>query len=116
MNGQKKGCNNFVLKNNNNLITYTKCGSGEVLVFIHAGGMNKSMWDNQLEYFKQKYTVIAYDIRGHHTATFSENDQYEFEDLNAVLKKENIDKIHLVGCSLGAIIALDFALMYPEKS
>lgn len=39
-------------------------GSGQAVVFIHAGVVNLGMWDEQMDDFAKNNRVIRYDIRG----------------------------------------------------
>jgi pimeloyl-ACP methyl ester carboxylesterase len=112
----KKIMDKQISKNEGEMLAYSIVGKGEIIVFIHAGGLDKKMWQNQLEKFSKNAKVISYDIRGHGGSKSVSNDQFEIEDLNTILAKEGIHtKIHLVGCSLGAIIALDYAIAFPER-
>ena len=107
--------NALVQHANGNQTAYTKGGTGKALVFIHAGGLNKEMWTEQLKVFGASHTVIAFDIRAHGASAAVDNLEFDWVDLLAILEQEQIDKIDLVGCSLGSIIALDLAINHPEK-
>ncbi|MEM8585508.1 MAG: alpha/beta hydrolase [Bacteroidota bacterium] len=97
-------------------ISYVTAGEGQPLVLIHAGGLDKGMWQNQLRELSKYFRVLAYDVRGHGSSVSTSNDQFEIDDLNALLNQEVIDqKINILGCSLGAIIALDYAIAHPGK-
>ena len=97
-------------------ISYSTNGEGEVVLFVHAGGLDKEMWQNQMNYFGKKSKAISYDVRGHGKSVNGSNTTAEYEDINAILTAEKIEgKISLVGCSLGAIIALDYAIANPNK-
>ncbi len=84
------------------------------IVFVHAGGLDQEMWAKQRSFFGQKYEVFTYDIRGHGRSLSKVDTALEIDDLKAFLEELIFDKVHLVGCSLGAIISLDFVLAYPE--
>ena len=58
--------------------------------------------------------MITYDVRGHGKSVEMLSSKFEMDDLIGILETEGIQRIKLVGCSLGAIIALDFVLAYPE--
>ena len=45
-------------------IYYEVAGEGQPFVMVHAGIANKSMWDDQFDFFAQKYKVVRYDMRG----------------------------------------------------
>ena len=81
------------------------------IVFIHGVGLTKEMWSPQIDFFKD-YNILTYDLIGH-GKTPLEKTQLNFEDfvkqlLNLINELE-IKKIHLVGFSLGALIARHFA-------
>jgi len=98
-----------------NVTSYQLEGEGEAIVFIHAGGLNKAMWRAQVNVLGHDFKVLTYDVRGHGDSDFVQNERTEVADLVALLDHLSIEKIKLVGCSLGAIIALDFALKYPDR-
>ena len=87
------------------------------IVFIHGVGLTKEIWSPQLEFFKN-YNVITYDLIGH-GKTPLEKKQLNFEDfvkqlLNLIDELE-IKKIHLVGFSLGSLIARHFAAKHADR-
>ena len=87
------------------------------IVFIHGVGLTKEMWFPQIDFFKD-YNILTYDLIGHGKTPF-EKTQLNFEDfvkqlLNLINELE-IKKIHLVGFSLGALIARHFASEYGDK-
>ena len=86
------------------------------IVFIHGVGLNHSIWDNQIREFEN--TVLVYDILGHGKTPLNLN-TISFDDftnqLIYLLNHLEIDKIHLVGFSIGSLIARNFATKYCEK-
>lgn len=101
-------------ENQRNIISYETVGEGKAIVLIHAGGLDRKMWSKQLNSLKKDYKLIAYDLRGHGNTRMINDELFEIEDLNSVLRSEGVSKINLVGCSLGAIIALDYAIARPD--
>lgn len=102
----------------NSPITYyiSRTGQAEWILFIHAAFVNHNMFKAQFEYFENKYNILAIDIIGHGQST----DTQKGDTINKmsmwifdILKAENIDKVHIVGISLGAVLAQDFANCYP---
>lgn len=89
----------------------------EWVLFIHAAFVNHQMFQTQTEYFRNKYNVLAIDVIGHgqsvHTQKGDSIDRMSTW-INDILKNEKIEKIHIVGVSLGAVLAQDFANQYPE--
>ena len=103
----------------NSPITYFISGTEhtEWILFIHAAFVNDNMFKAQFEYFQNKYNVMAIDIIGHGQSTDTrKGDSIDkmSEWIFDILKVENIEKIHIIGVSLGAILAQDFANRYPN--
>ncbi|MBR6644949.1 MAG: alpha/beta hydrolase [Clostridia bacterium] len=96
---------------------YIEKGHGDVIIFLHGNNGDGNYFSHQIDYFSQKYRVIALDTRGHgktprgtkpfSLATFA-------DDLYVFMKNMDIEKAHIVGFSDGANIAMLFALKYPE--
>jgi len=88
------------------------------LMFIHAAFVNHDMFNKQIEYFKNSYNIIAVDIIGHgKSLNISKGDSIDKMSgwMKEMLDKEQVDKINLLGVSLGAVISQDFANKYPDK-
>jgi len=89
----------------------------EPLVFIHGVGLNHKMWDSQIALLNN-YSTITYDLLGHGKTPYNKEEVTlnEFSDqLDYLLKFLKIDKINLVGFSLGSLIALDFASKFQNR-
>ena len=89
----------------------------EWVLFIHAAFVNHNMFRTQFDYFRDRYNVMAVDIIGHGQSTDTQKgDSIDkmSEWIFAVLQAEHIEKIHIVGVSLGAVLAQDFANHYPD--
>ncbi len=100
-------------------VTYfvSRMGQAEWILFIHAAFVSHEMFRTQFEYFENKYNILAIDIIGHgQSVRTRKGDTIDkmSEWLSDILKTENIDKIHIAGVSLGAVLAQDFANRYPE--
>lgn len=87
------------------------------ILFIHAAFVNHSMFRAQIDYFRDQYNVLTLDIIGHGKSINTQKGD-SIDKMSAwireILKKEEIEKIHIVGISLGAVLAQDFANQYPE--
>jgi 3-oxoadipate enol-lactonase len=96
---------------------YEVHGSGEPIVLIHGLGMDSSTWFNQVPVLSQQYQVIVFDNRGV-GQTDAPSEAYSTEmmadDAAALLKFLNVDNAHILGCSMGGMIAQSLALKYPE--
>ena len=100
-------------------INFIKEGKGEPLVLIHGTNTKLQAWHYQIEFFKEKMMVIAFDNRG---AGKSSRPDYPYtmdmyiEDTKNLLDHLNIQqKIHLCGISMGGMIAQEFVIKYPER-
>ncbi len=87
------------------------------VVFIHGVGLNHQMWEPQVKFLKE-YSIITYDLLGHGKTPYNK-EELTFNDfsnqLSSLLEFLKIDKINLVGFSLGSLIALDFATKFENK-
>ena len=89
----------------------------EPLVFIHGVGLDHKMWDSQITSLNN-YSTITYDLLGHGKTPYNKEEVTlnDFSDqLDYLLKFLKIDKINLIGFSLGSLIALDFASKFQHK-
>ncbi|MDR3100443.1 MAG: alpha/beta fold hydrolase [Paraburkholderia sp.] len=86
---------------------------GPVLTFIHQLGGDLTVWDTLAGHFRHRYSVLRYDVRGHGASAVS-REAFGFRelaaDLAALLDAQGIEKTHLVGMSMGGMIAQQFAL------
>jgi pimeloyl-ACP methyl ester carboxylesterase len=87
-------------------------------VLVHGNVGDRRHWDRQVPALADRFTVIRYDVRGYGLSSLPmEGTPYsEHEDLAALLDHLGTRRAHLVGWSMGASIALDFVLAYPERA
>ena len=89
----------------------------EWVLFLHAAFVNHKMFQPQIIYFENKYNILAVDIIGHGKSTDTKKGDC-LEKMSAwiydIMNAEKIKKLHIVGISLGAVLAQDFANRYPE--
>ena len=89
----------------------------EPLVFVHGVGLDQKMWDSQVNSLSN-HSIITYDLLGHGRTPYNKEEVTlnDFSDqLDYLLKFLKIDKINLVGFSLGSLVALDFASKFQDK-
>ena len=93
-------------------------GNGRPLVFIHGLSDSLLYWEFLASYLKSDYQIIRMDLRGH-GESYLGNDEVNIDlyvdDLKKLLNDLNLDKVDLIGFSLGGAVALDFSLKYPEN-
>jgi 3-oxoadipate enol-lactonase len=94
---------------------YEISGTGYPLVLLHAGIANLRMWDEQVKEFSRNYQVICYDARTFGKSTSEAVEFSNRQDLLELLEHLQINKAHVLGISRGGMIAMDFALEFPQK-
>ncbi|MBI4416463.1 MAG: alpha/beta fold hydrolase [Euryarchaeota archaeon] len=100
---------------NGTKVFYEVAGEGRPLVFVHAGIVDRRMWDSQMRDFAKRYRVVRYDVRGYGKTAITPEPFAPHEDLRAVLEHLGIPRAAVVGASMGGKIALDFALAHPDR-
>jgi 3-oxoadipate enol-lactonase len=96
-------------------IYFVVAGEGDPLVLVHAGIADSRMWEDQLIVFADRYRIIRHDMRGFGMTAMVEGQFSHYEDLRALLDSLDVERAHLVGCSMGGGAVLDFALEYPQR-
>ncbi len=86
------------------------------IIFIHGVGLNHSIWEPQIDAFDN--TVITYDILGHGKTPLVKED-ITFDDfsdqLTNLVDELKVKKFHLVGFSIGSLIARNFACRFNDR-
>lgn len=94
---------------------YDVRGSGPPVVLLHAGGLDLTMWDPQVSALARSFRLVRYDARGHGRSTAPGGPYSTVEDLRLLLDRLGVERTALVGISMGAGVALNFATTYPER-
>jgi len=94
-------------------------GDGPAILFAHGFAGSARNWNAQSRALKSTYRVLRYDARGHaRSAAPDDPTAYSPElfvdDMASVLQHETAPAI-VAGLSMGAVIALRYALAYPER-
>lgn len=99
-------------------LCYLTQGEGDAVVLLHGLGSSTRDWEHQVQSLSQSHRVIALDFRGHGLSEKSEG-PYSIEDfsddLHSVIELEAPEGAHLVGISMGAMVAVQYALDHPEN-
>jgi len=96
-------------------IHYEREGEGVPVVFLHAGVADSRMWDPQAHVFAKHFDVVRPDMRGFGKSELPPTRWSPVEDVLALLDELHLKPIHLVGCSIGSSVAIDFALQHAER-
>jgi pimeloyl-ACP methyl ester carboxylesterase len=98
---------------------YQVVGAGEPVVLIHGVGMDQRAWAPQIEALSAHYRVVTYDMLGHGESAVPADDVSlsDFaEQLLGLLDHLDIPAANIVGHSMGALVAMEFALNYPNRT
>ena len=95
-------------------------GAGEeAVVLIHGVGMARRVWAPQIEALARRHTVLSYDMLGHGDSDLPAADvtlAWYADQLRELLDALGLARAHVVGHSMGALVALEFALNHPERT
>ena len=95
-------------------------GAGETLLLLHGFSGDCSSWDDAIRRLQGEFQVIALDILGH-GASDSPADLACYRmsavaaDIISLLDQQGLNRVHLLGYSMGGRLALVLALRYPER-
>ena len=93
-------------------------GHGASVLLLHGVGMRSAFWDPQVAALSSAYDLIAVDLPGHGLSGLPPADA-ELGDYTravlAVLDELKIPEAHVIGHSMGALVALDVALEHPDR-
>ncbi|CAH1689401.1 3-oxoadipate enol-lactonase [Hyphomicrobiales bacterium] len=95
-----------------------QAGSGELLLFLHGIGGNRSNWAEQMAAFSQSHHTVALDTRGYGGSEDYEGDaSFDIfaDDVLRVLDFFGAAKAHICGLSLGGRIAQRFYARHPAR-
>lgn len=96
------------------------CGEGFPLLLLHGFTGASSTWTAFCEDWGKHSSLIIPDIIGHgNTEAPEQLNRYKIEsaakDLNDILTKLGVEKVDLLGYSMGGRLALTFAILFPDK-
>src|SRR5262249_15877802 len=109
-----------VFDSNGVKIRYVTEGRGEPIVLLHGWMSDSSMWGRlDTNPARKEFQLIAVDLRGHGKSD-KPHDPEKYgpemaEDVVRLLDHLKLPKAHLVGYSMGAIVAAKVAATHPER-
>jgi len=96
---------------------YLTAGEGDPVVLLHGYAQTSHMWLPLIAKLADKHMVIAPDLRGFGQSS-APDDGYTkaamAQDIHALVKSLNYDRIRLVGHDIGLMVAYAYAAQYPE--
>ncbi|TXT62873.1 MAG: Soluble epoxide hydrolase [Promethearchaeota archaeon] len=99
-------------------LSFIEKGEGEPLILIHGIGGKKETWISQINDLSKYFRVIAVDLRG-----VGKSDRPDMpytmemlaDDIKGLMDSLELESAHIIGRSLGGMIAQYFVLKYPNK-
>lgn len=85
-------------------------------MLIHGNAGDRRHWDFQFDELAAAFRVLRYDVRGFGRSPTPSGRYTDHDDLAALLDAVGFEKAHVVGWSMGAGIAIDFAMAYPGRT
>ena len=99
-------------------VSYRVDGQGPPLYMVHGIGSRKTVWDGLIPGLREHFTCVRYDLRGHGMSPVPPTPyslEQLVEDLDELRKRLGHGKIHVIGHSLGGMIAPAYARKHPER-
>jgi len=100
-------------------LSYQIEGDGpETLVLVNGLADTKESWEAQLPSFAERYRVVSYDNRGVGETTTPSGpytSQLMADDLAALVDGIGLDRFHLLGVSMGGMIAQEYAIAHADR-
>ena len=96
---------------------YEVAGGGQPIVLLHAGVADSRQWNNEFPALARRYRVLRCDLRGFGRSEPVADEFSYLADLLALLDYVGFDApVVLIGCSLGGVLAMDFALEHATRA
>ncbi|WP_025729907.1 2-succinyl-6-hydroxy-2,4-cyclohexadiene-1-carboxylate synthase [Heyndrickxia ginsengihumi] len=95
-------------------------GKGTPVLCLHGFTGDGNTWKKMTDLLQSQYQVILVDILGHgQSAKPTDPNRYDIEkvaqDLHEIVNNLGIDRVNIIGYSMGGRLAITFAVLYPEK-
>jgi pimeloyl-ACP methyl ester carboxylesterase len=98
---------------------YVRAGTAAPMVFVHGFGCSHEDWLLQIKELKGRFEVAACDLRGHGLTPGRPHEcsiAHYGGDVAALLSVLNLEKLFLVGHSMGCRVVLEAARLAPERT
>ena len=101
------------------MLHYEMTGNGkENLVLLHGFMESSEIWKFLEPHLSDQFKIIKIDLPGHgKSPNYREINTMEMmaKEVDKVISDLNLEKIHLLGHSMGGYVSLAFAELFPEK-
>jgi pimeloyl-ACP methyl ester carboxylesterase len=99
-------------------VTYRRGGRGPALLLLHGITDSSATWEGVAPALAEHFTLIAPDLLGHGESATPRGDYSlgaHASGVRDVLTALGIDRVTVVGHSLGGGVAMQFAYQFPER-
>lgn len=96
-------------------LAYEVAGSGPPVLLLHAGLLDRRMWDPQWARLAASFTAIRFDGRGYGASSDPTGPYTMHGDALEVLDAFGVERAAVVGVSIGGEAALDLAISVPYR-
>jgi pimeloyl-ACP methyl ester carboxylesterase len=99
-------------------VSYRRGGSGPALLLLHGITDSSATWEGVAPALAEHFTLVAPDLLGHGESATPRGDYSlgaHASGVRDVLTALGIDRVTVVGHSLGGGIAMQFAYQFPER-
>jgi 3-oxoadipate enol-lactonase len=96
-------------------VYYETYGTGDAVLFLHAGLQDHLMWNSQVKALEDDFKVILVDLPGQGKTSGNDTIILIADVLIKVLDHLNIQKASVVGLSYGSTSAADLVMTYPDR-
>lgn len=96
-------------------VSVERFGQGPDLVLLHGWGMNGAVWHGIVPALASRYRVHLVDLPGFGNSPLAEGVGYNLPWLAEQVATVLPEKCHLLGWSLGGLVASQLALTHPER-
>lgn len=90
-------------------------GEGEPLLLLHGWSLDRRSFAPQREALAARYRVLTFDRRGFGESTAPPDLNRELDDIDRILDALGLGRVHLLGVSQAARLALRYAVLRPER-
>ena len=97
-------------------LSYQTSGSGQPLVILHGLFGSSDNWRGLAKELATKCQVISVDLRNHGRSPHSSEQTYALmvEDLAELFERLKLEKVDIIGHSMGGKVAMAFSQRYPQ--
>ncbi len=106
---------------NGTQLYYKIIGRGEPVIILHGGpGLDHSYFLPQMGKLAENYQLVFYDQRacGKSSVQVDENSmrmEFFLKDLDEIRRHFGAEKVHIIGHSWGGLLAMQYAINYPDR-